>query len=305
MLIFIILAIVVVVCVWRTYRFNTFDTVVAFTGGLGSGKSFMSVDIACKLLRRQRRKVWLHNLLHPKDKWEKPMLYSSIPVKVKRKEMATILTDGHLLLQEKIVPNSVVFIDEIGGYCSQFDYNATNTDIFDEFVRFFRHYTKGGYLVVNDQCSENIVLQVRRRLNTVYNLMAFRIWPAKWFPLFYTVKVRNITVSEEIKTIEEQDTEDNMTTYFGIMPPFKRYDTHCYSHRYDRVMKRNDNKHNEMKQDKILRINKKKQESLDAKILRVDSQNAQKCDEPAELDFVTFQQTLKEIEKTLAKHKQV
>lgn len=270
MWIIIVILIVVAIIMWRSYSFNTFDTVVAFTGGLGSGKSFMSVAMAVKLLRRQRFKVKLHNFLHPKDKWERPILYSSIPVRVKRKEMATILTDGHLLLQERIIPNSVVFIDEIGGYCSQFDYRATNTDIFDEFVRFFRHYTKGGYLVVNDQCSENIVLQVRRRLNTVYNLMGFRMWPCRYLPLFYTVKVRNITVSEEIKTIEEQDTEDNMTTYFGIVPFLRRYDTHCYSHRYDRVTRRNDQKHVQLKQDKILRINKKKQEALDDKIVRVD-----------------------------------
>ena len=61
--------------------------------------------------------------------------------------------------------------------------------------------------------------------------MGFR----KWFGLFYTVKVRNISVSEEIKTIEEQDTEDNMTTLFGLMPWFRRYDTHCYSPRYSYV----------------------------------------------------------------------
>ena len=297
MVLFIIIAIVVLVCIWRSYRFNTFDTVVAFTGGLGSGKSFMSVDMSIRLLRRQRRKVLFHNLLHPKERWEKPLLYASIPVKVSKKEMATILTDAHLLLQERIVPRSVVFIDEIGGYCSQFDYRAENTDIFDESVRFFRHYTQGGYLVVNDQCSENIVLQVRRRLNTVYNLMGFRIWPAKWFPLFYTVKVRNITVSEEIKTIEEQDTEDNMTTYFGLMPSFPRYDTYCYSHRYDRVTRRNDQQHDRMKQDKILRMNKKKQETLDAKIERIERENCQDAQkvvdelfEPID-EFVEFEQT--------------
>lgn len=304
MVLFIIIAIVVLVCIWRSYRFNTFDTVVAFTGGLGSGKSFMSVDMSIRLLRRQRRKVLFHNLLHPKERWEKPLLYASIPVKVSKKEMATILTDAHLLLQERIVPRSVVFIDEIGGYCSQFDYRATNTDIFDEFVRFFRHYTKGGYLVVNDQCSENIVLQVRRRLNTVYNLMAFRIWPAKWFPLFYTVKVRNITVSEEIKTIEEQDTEDNMTTYFGIMPLFQRYDTHCYSHRYDRVTKENNVQHTQMKQDKILRINKTKQETLDKKIARVDVEIAQKSEAPDKAELIEFVQFLEKIEKALDEGKE-
>ena len=117
-----------------------------------------------------------------------------------------------------------MFIDEVGSFASQFEYNNPNIkDNFDEFVRLFRHYTKGGYLVVNDQCSENIVLQIRRRINTVFNLMHFK----KWFGIVYTVKVRNISISEEIKTVEEQDTEDNMTTKIRFMPLFlKRYDTY-------------------------------------------------------------------------------
>ena len=265
MLLTIILTVVAIVIAWKIYhlyRLNTYDTVVAFTGGLGSGKSFLSVQTAIKLLRRKRREVWWHNLTHKKDKREMPLLYSSIPVRVSKKEMATVLTDDHLLLQRHIVKGSVVFLDEIGGYCSQFDYRAVNADVFDEFVRFFRHYVQG-YLVCNDQCSENIVLQVRRRLNTVYNLMCFR---KHFFGLFYTVKVRNISVSEEIKTIEEQDTEDNMTTLLGVMPFYPRYDTHCYAGRYDRVEVAKEAKHKGFRTDKILRISKHPVRSLDSRI---------------------------------------
>lgn len=259
-IILIIIAIVVLWRVFRSYRLNTFDTVVAFTGGLGAGKSFLSTEIACRLLRRKRAQVWWHNLGKKKtDRKPKPLLYSSIPVKVSRKENAIILTEEHLTLQKKLVEGSVIFIDEIGSFCSQFDYKAVNTDVFDEFVRFYRHYTKGGYFVCNDQCSENIVLQVRRRINTVYNLMGFR----KWFGLFYTVKVRNISVSEEIKTVEEQDTEDNMTTLFGFMPLLKRYDTYCYSDRYNYVEKREESKYNTMKKMDILRLPRQKVLSID------------------------------------------
>ncbi|MBQ8407725.1 MAG: hypothetical protein IJY39_02540 [Clostridia bacterium] len=263
---YVILVVLIGYVIYRfisAYRMNTYDTVVAFTGGLGSGKSFLSVQTAVKLLKRKRREVWWHNVTHKDDKWEKPLLYSSIPVRISRKEMATVLTDKHLLLQAHIVKNSVLLLDEIGGYCSQFDYRAINADVFDEFVRFFRHYVQG-YLVCNDQCSENIVLQVRRRLNTVYNLMCFR----KRFFFFYTVKVRNISVSEEIKTIEEQDTEDNMTTLFGFLPRFRRYDTHCYAHRYDRVPTAAENVHSGLTTDKILRMSKAKVETIDQKIAK-------------------------------------
>ena len=268
-IVFFVIIGVVIWKIWHAYRMNTFDTVVAFTGGLGSGKSFLSVQMAIKLLKRKRREVWWYNLFHCKNKKEIPLLYSSIPVKVSKKEMATVLTDGHLLLQRHIVKNSVLLLDEIGGYCSQFDYRAINADVFDEFIRFFRHYVQG-YLVCNDQCSENIVLQVRRRLNTVYNLMGFR----RRFFFFYTVKVRNISVSEEIKTIEEQDTEDNMTTLFGLMPLFRRYDTHCYAHRYDRVPLSAESVYAQLTTDKILRMSKDKVVTIDQKI---DKENREKA----------------------------
>lgn len=240
----IILVVLIVIVLWkvaRSYRLRTYDTVLAFTGGLGAGKSFMSVKKARELLRRKRREVWFYNLFHPKKKKERPMLYSSIPVKVSRKEMAVKLLPEHLLLQRKIVRGSVVFVDEIGGFCSQFDYRVANSAVWDEFVRYFRHYVQG-YLICNDQCSENIVLQVRRRLNTVYNMMGFRT-----FLFVYWVKVRNITVSEEIKTIEEQNTEDNMRTLIGFLPLFRTYDSHCYSVRYDTVPAEPDSCHEEMK----------------------------------------------------------
>ena len=248
---------------FTSYRLKTFDTVVAFTGGLGSGKSFLSVDMAIKLLRKQRRLVWFKNLFKKKgEKLPRPLLYTSIPVSISKKENAVILTEKHLLLQEKLVPRSVCFIDEIGSFCSQFDFKAKNADVFDEFIRFYRHYTKNGFIVCNDQCSENIVLQVRRRLNTVYNLMGFR----KWFGFFYTVKVRNISVSEEIKTIEEQDTEDNMTTLFGFLPIRRRYDTHCYYPRYEYVDDGAIQYHESLQKLDILRLPKDPVPTLDSRI---------------------------------------
>ena len=268
----IIMLIILIIIVWRiasSYRLKTFDTVLAFTGGLGSGKTFLSVQQARRLLLKKRFKVWLHNFFHPKDKKPKPLLYSSIPVRVSKDEMAVKLTADHLLLQRRIVLNSVVFIDEVGGFCSQFDYRANNSAIFDEFVRFFRHYVQG-YLIVNDQCSENIVLQVRRRLNTVYNLMGFRTF----LGLIYWLRVRNISVSEEIKTIEEQNTEDNMKLLIGLLPRFRAYDTHCYYCRYVGVPQVLEHVHVSMSMMDILTMTKAK---LTAKTGRNTSAEAQKA----------------------------
>lgn len=242
MWLWIVLIAIIIVFVWfKFYRFR-YDTVIAYTGGLGSGKTFRSVKNAKTLLRKNRAKVARHNLWesikrgvnkkYVMDVWEKPNLYASIPVRISDKEWAIELRPEHLLLTKRIAQRSVVLIDEIGSWASQFDFDKPNLKKnFDEFVRFYRHYTKGGYLVVNDQCSENIVLYVRRRINTVFNLMHFQ----KWFGIVYTIKVRNISISEEIKTVEEQDTEDNMTLLIGLIGFFKDYDTYCYSERYATV----------------------------------------------------------------------
>ena len=49
-------------------------------------------------------------------------------------------------------------------------------------------------------------------------------------------KCRNMSVSEEIKTIEEGNTEDNMRTLIGFLPfRMRYYDTHCYAGRYKTV----------------------------------------------------------------------
>lgn len=228
----VLVALLIVIFIIKPY-FIHYDTVLCFTGGLGSGKSLISTQMAVKLLKKNRMKVLWYNLWHRKNKKSKPMLYSSIPLRIRRKEWALQLRPEHLILQEKLPERCVVFLDEIDSFASQFQFKEPNIiQNFDEFCRFFRHYTKGGYLVCNTQCTDNLVLQVRRRMNTVFNLMHFK----KWFWVFYTVKVRNISISEEIKTIETEDVEDNMSTLFGFLPIFcRRYDTYCYSGRYETV----------------------------------------------------------------------
>lgn len=259
-IILIVILIILLYLWWKSYKIK-YDTIIAFTGGLGSGKSLLSVQKCIFLLRKQRKKVQRINFFrkffnrfrkNKKTLEPKPMLYSSIPVRISKKEMAIILTAEHLLLSWRIMKRSVTFIDEVGSWLSQFDYKGTNVSSFDEFVRLYRHYTQGGYLVVNDQCSENIVLQVRRRINQVFNLLHFK----KWFGIIYTVKVRNISISEEIKTIEENDKEDNMTTLFGLMPFFKRYDTYCYSDRYNYVPFVPEISYSKMKKDDLLQCPK-------------------------------------------------
>ena len=260
MIFFVVLvALLIVIFIVKPY-FIHYDTVICFTGGLGSGKSLISTQMSVKLLKKNRLKVRIHNLLHPKKKRPKPMLYSSIPLRISKKEWALQLRPEHLILKERVIERSVCFMDEIDAFASQFDYKLPNIiENFNEFCRFYRHYTKGGYIVSNTQCTENLVLQVRRRMNTVYNLMHFK----KWFWVFYTVKVRNISISEEIKTVETENVEDNMRTMFGFLPIFcRRYDTYCYSGRYETVPYVQEYTYKRLKTNKVIECPRKSEKPL-------------------------------------------
>lgn len=230
------------------------ETITAFTGGLGAGKTWLGVLKVNFIYFCQKIKwVWKNFKIKLKNSFkhlnepykEKPQVYSNIPIVIGWKKgkpiFSRVLKIEHLLEQERIEEGSVVFIDEIGSIANQFEWQNKNvTKTMDDFIRFFRHYTKGGYLVITDQCSENINLVIRRRINIVHNLANMLcIGPL----MFYFERM--ISVSEEIKTVDmrnvendkENDTQNNMTLRFRFITPRQKklYDTYCHSEAYNTV----------------------------------------------------------------------
>ena len=232
-----------------------YDTVLLFTGGLGSGKSLVSSGLALKLLKKNRFKVWWYNLMPwHRNKRPRPLLYSNIPFRISRKEWATQLTASHMLLTSKIIPMSVVFVDEISLFLDQMTVKFPASENVEEFATLFRHYTKGGYLVMNTQNSNKVNFHFRYCVNEALNLMHFKKW-LPFFPVFYSVRVRNISLADDIKSIEQGNKEDNMRLMFGLMPGklVKRYDTYCFSERYSSVPERRDKKYKKYKTNKIMK----------------------------------------------------
>ena len=201
---------------------------------MGSGKTYNAFVTMRKLYHKQLRKVYAYNVFH-KNKKAYPVIYSNIVFdekKIHKKCIRYDLKVEHLLLVEALTPGCIVFIDEISTFCNQFDYKNPNIlDNFDEFMRLFRHYTLGGYFIGTEQCSENIVLQIRRRLNQVYNVRGLKIW----FGIFYTCEKRLISISEEIKTIEQGDNTDAFKRHIGVALPRSLYNTHAFYKRYKGV----------------------------------------------------------------------
>ena len=238
-----ILYAIIAYILWRIFRWKIHeDTIVCYTGGVGAGKSFMSA-VNVRRAYRQQLRIW-KSRKHLPGYEEPPLVYSSIPLKYEPGKWATKLTEEHLLLQRRIRPLSVVYIDEIDVFANQFQYNnpcIVNTKggrgrgNFDEFCRLYRHYTLGGRLVANSHELDNLNLTIRRRMNVEVNLTGIDV--VSFGPLFmyYKVMFRHRTGNVEVTTDKKDIIDDYIPQRGFIIPGFKMYDTYCYSRRYERV----------------------------------------------------------------------
>lgn len=234
-----ILIIVLVVLIYVIYKIVLQkripdNTVIAFTGGLGSGKTFLGVKTAIK---HHKKMLLLYTIGIIK---KKPEFWSNIPIRYSRKKWARQLSYEHLTLKSRIEEYSTIFIDELGQFASQYDYQNPYVMMYlQEFIRFYRHYTDGK-LIITDQTSSNIVVAIRRRINQIYNLHDFK----RFFFFWYQVKVNEILLTEDIMNIKQTD-QDDEPYFMGYLPfkylkilnhlnpfYFKKYDSRTYSINY-------------------------------------------------------------------------
>lgn len=202
------------------------DTCVLFVGGLGSGKSLISVKKSLQLLRRQRFRVRWYNRFHKNTPRPKPLLYSTIPVRISRKEYSVPLDDLTPVLAKKVVPRSVVFFDEVSLWLDQMTLKPKNAMQIEEFCTLFRHYSKGGFIVLNTQNTSKVNFHIRYCLNRAYHLAEFRK-----FLFFYWVKCRDLSLIDDEKSVNIGSLTDSYKTLFGLIPFRRIYDTYCYSER--------------------------------------------------------------------------
>jgi len=232
----------------------TADTVIALTGGLGTGKTKLGVEAAIhhhrSMLFKWRLGLLDKKIKDPKTKKvikvraERPWLLSNIPIRISRKYYSFVLKYEHLTLQERIPEYSTVFIDEIGQFADQYSFdNPFVIQYLQEFIRFFRHYIDGR-LIITDQTSSNIVVAIRRRLNVIYNLHDF----SRTHIFYHTVKVSTILITEDLFNINDSNKDDEDEYFISYLPlkffkkfdltrlfHIKHYDSRCYSVLYEPV----------------------------------------------------------------------
>lgn len=209
----------------------------------------------------KQNKYWQLKPLRKYNK--KPMLYSNIPIHFKKhlfgreREWSIKFTAPMFCLLEEIIEYSVVIIDELPQFVNQFNWNnELIQNNVNEFITFFRHYI-GGFFLTNGQATDDIVCQVRRKLNIATWCFDFKKWG--WpIPLFYTVRMCDIMMSDEINTMSTTFVEENTKIHFGLFPPKGTYDSRCYKPRYKNVYKKAENQERweELTTSKILRLNR-------------------------------------------------
>ncbi len=207
--------------IWKLFKIKSTyfrlssNTITAFTGGPGTGKTKNGVDVAVANIQRavlvwKVRKLAYNIFLkwYRKESFKpsRPNLYSNIPIDVK---YYVPLRVEHLINVDLIVEYSVVFVDEVGDIASQHDWKeeVVQIDLLDHF-RFCRHWYDGK-LIICDQSQSNIAKVIRDRVGTIYYLNNWR----KWNILFY-LTLKKVLVSHS-EVIEIMNAEGMITTKDG------------------------------------------------------------------------------------------
>ena len=293
--IFIAIAVILAFILYKIFKpyFLRYDTTLLITGGLGSGKSLTTIKTAIVLIRKQRfykyycynyfcvkRKNWWLKIFNffrskknkhriKKGKEEKPLfkyatkrvkpkLYSNIPIHFKthifgrNREWAEILNERHLLCLERQREYSVVVIDELPQFINQFNWNQDLVQKnVNEYITFFRHYV-GGYFLTNAQSVDDVVVQIRRKLNQATWCFDFK---KHLFGLFYTIRMCDIMLSDQVSTMSTTMIDENTRLHFGLFPKKGTYDTRCYSERYKNTLLKCNHKYfAKVKTNKVLRL---------------------------------------------------
>ena len=214
-----------------------------------------------KAIQEGRKKAKIRKVLHPYR--PKPMLYTNMPVHFKthlfgrKKEWSIVLEAEQLVLLKNITEYSVVLIDELPQFVNQFNWNEEIIQKnVNEWITYFRHYI-GGYFITTAQSVDDVVVQIRRKLNQAVWCYDFK---KHLFGLFYTIRMCDIMLSDQVGTMSTTMLEENTKLHFGLFPPKNTYATRCYKHRMDNVyIKKEEQKEFEdIYTNKVLRLMKYK-----------------------------------------------
>lgn len=207
----------------KAKHLNGKDRIICFSGEPGAGKTFNLVERATAIYRRQKLKYKLGLL---KD--DEPSIYSTFPMKI-GKYKSCVLKREHLTFDELLPQNCIICISEFSEIACNLEWENPLVVLYlDMWIRMCRHFYNA-YVLIDDQAFGQVLINIRRRTNTVYNLSRFRrflgILP------FYKVDVDELKCIEDTVNINNIDS-DEQQYFFGFFPykfmHKEKYNTRCY-----------------------------------------------------------------------------
>lgn len=246
-LIVLIVLIVVGIIIYIKFRKPKKATLLCYSGTLGGGKTFNGTLDALKFYRKSiRHWKWINRSIfnylpfirkrHEQNECyglEKPCLYSNYPIKISKGVYSEKIDNDVMFLRKTIPLNSVVIIDEFSSWISQFEFNETYSDTLNDHIQKWRHYHGNlSHLIVIDQCTNNIPIQVRYRLNESIICLETR----HYFKFIHITKYKCIQLADDIKSVEildndASDTDDKVLKLIRFSLS-RKYDDRAYSNRY-------------------------------------------------------------------------
>ena len=239
MIVVILSIIAAVVLVWlfnRFFKIPKCGNLILITGGVKTGKSTLSVRMVKKLIRKQRRKVWIYNhILRPPlrhipklgkrfaEKKDRPLVYSNIPLRMKYVPVSKDL----LLRKTRFVYGSVIYLCESSLVADSMSFKD---ELMNEqlllFNKLIGHETKGGYLVYDTQSVSDNHYAIKRCLNSY-----FYIHHKIVVPFFVILYVREMAFSDDGAAINSvnEDLEETLKRVIVPKSTWKLFDCYCYS----------------------------------------------------------------------------
>lgn len=151
---------------------------VCLQAPLGGGKTIYCCRLAKKLYRRNIRLCRRENRKRRIQGWfdrinyeliEEPLFITNVELYLAKYKYAVRYRDD--IYKYRLPYGTVLLLDEVGSLdgWAQHDFKKFDT-YYDDFVRYYRQDTHGGYIIANDQSFYGMAIGFRRRCNEVLNL---------------------------------------------------------------------------------------------------------------------------------------
>lgn len=234
-IIIIVLCVLLLIFFFKHLKILKSNALTMVTGGVKSGKSTLAVYLAVKYFKKTCRKVALlqffrsfANFFRRKDKrkpdYEKPLLYSNIPLKVPH----VLLTEDLLLRNHRFNYRSIIYIGEISLVSNSM--NFSNSVMNEQQLLFYKligHSTRGGRVIIDTQCIQDCHYSIKRSISEYFYIHH----TIKWIPFVLVMAVKECRYSED-NSVSSVDVEDVENTLKYIVVPkrvWKLFDCYCYS----------------------------------------------------------------------------